>query len=474
VEAGEIRLLALASKLEDDERHLARGEWDRLRAVLAGLEGDEPPKVMVYFADTMRRNAGEHYRGLLHEEARKPRVLDKSGASVRTTPDREAARALGPERGFDAVVDEAAAHGVRFYPVQAEGMSASSGRVKDAENTLASLALDTGGRSFLRGAGSDAIVRGMAEDLACVYVLSFDPTGFPEDRPLPIHVGIRRAGATAHTRSRMVMQSESARRASHVLAAFASGGGSGVGGARVRAEVIPTGVHGDRFEGLVQVAVEPPADERGAWDVGFSVVSHDKVGSSASSRIEVNVKGVPLVLEQEVDFDAAEYRIMAVAQQVSLDGVASASIEGAWPRAAGDAVGVGRVVIVQPVAGGFRRGEETRTKGSLAIPDGGAVQGTSPSAFLGILCRGDGVGVPLVVQRELQGETSIRFPDIRIEPSGDPCAVTRDLVRAGTMGPGEFVYTIRVLDQDRELGRGERKFQVAGPPPAAAATPPPS
>jgi VWFA-related protein len=473
IEGGEIELLGLASRLEDDERHLAEGEWERLRGILAGLEGEEPPKVLVYFADTMRRNPGEHFRRLLHKDQKRSTMLDVDQAYLSTNPRREGAQALGPEYAFDAVVNEATAHGVRFYSVQAEGMTASSDRVRDAQDTLASMALDTGGRSFLRGAGSDAIARGIAEDLSSTYVLSFDPAGLPEDRPLPVHVEIHRAGVTAVTRSRMVIQSDAARRASRVLAAFVSGGDSGGEGARVRAEVIPTGYHGGRFEGLVQVSVAPPADEPGAWDLGFSVVSRGNVESSASSRLEVNAPGVPLVLEQEVEFKPGGYRVLAVAQQASFNRVASAAVDGAWPQVKREAVGVGRIVIVQPVAGGFRRGDAMRTNGSLAVSEGDVVQGKFPSAFLGVLCRGEDLRVPLVVQRELRGETAIRFPDIRIEPRGDACAVTRDLVRAGTLGPGDFVYEVRILDGDKELGRGERRFRVAPPIPATTAAPPP-
>jgi hypothetical protein len=49
--------------------------------------------------------------------------------------------------------------------------------------------------------------------------------------------------------------------------------------------------------------------------------------------------------------------------------------------------------------------------------------------------------------------------------------IARDLVRAGTLGPGDFVYEVRMLDGDQELGRGERKFRAAEPAPGIAAAP---
>jgi hypothetical protein len=151
---------------------------------------------------------------------------------------------------------------------------------------------------------------------------------------------------------------------------------------------------------------------------------------------------------------------MTVAQQISSDRVASAAVEGAWPRADRDAAAVGRIAIVQPATGAFRRGEATRTKGSLAVRESDSVRGDAPAAFVGMVCRGSGLPGSVTVERELRGETTVRFPEIQLEGKDD-CAETRDLVRANTLGPGVFFYEVRVLEDGREIARGERGFRVS-------------
>ena len=460
VEKVEGRLQSLARAYEVGERDLARSELARLRTVLAGLERMEPPKALVYFADTMRRNAGDHYTRLVREDIK---ALDRRGGRPEELLDQrrlELSRVDEPEAWFDAFVDDAAGSAVRVFAVRPEGTAGLSTRVQDAENALAAMALDTGGRAFLRGAvSSEAVARGILDDIGCVYVLSFEPQGLPDDRPLPVRVQVLRPGFETVARSRMAIQSPSARRSSRVLAAFASDARPDEG-TRLSASVIPLGVRGGKFVGLVQAAVAVPPDASPSWDLGVTVVSGGKVTSNTSSRITVHAPGTKLVLEEEVLFDSRDFTVVAVAQDVATLEVASVRFGGTWPRAEIDGSALGPIAIVQPAAGGFRRGQDTRTHGSLAVPEGGAVDPRSSAAFLGLVCHGPWSGGELRVERDLTGEDEVRFPPIRLDDAGG-CAQIRDLVRPATLGAGEFQYRIRVLDGERLLSQAERSFIVA-------------
>ena len=471
-EKAENRLDAIARAYEVGERNLAHGEVSRLRAVLAGLEGVEPPKALVYFADTMRRNAGEHYVRLVRGDIQD---LDHRGGRPEELLDRrrwDLSKADEAESWFDAFVDDAAGSAVRVFAVRPEGMAGLSSRVEDAENALASMALDTGGRSFLGGAvSSDSIARGILDDIGCVYVLSFEPEGLPDDKPLPVHVQVLQPGFETVARSRMTIQSPSARRSSRVLAAFASDVPPQEG-SRLSASVIPIGVRGRRFVGLVQTAVTLPQDASLSWDLGATVVSGGRVTSETSSRMTVNAPGTQLVLEEEVLFDGQDFTIVAVAQDLTTQEITSVRIEGAWPRAEIDGSAVGPIAIVQPAAGGFRRGRTTRTRGSLAVPETASVDSDSPAAFVGIVCRGPWLSGVLTIEREIRGERPESFPPIRVGPEDDGCVQVRDLVRATTLGAGDFLYEIRVLKENVEIGRGARRFHAARATAQGAATAP--
>ena len=70
--------------------------------------------VLVYFGDSLRANPGEPYLQFFGQA-----VIERSGALTRIGSD-----AFNSGFAFDAVIDQAAALGVRIYPVQAEGLTA--------------------------------------------------------------------------------------------------------------------------------------------------------------------------------------------------------------------------------------------------------------------------------------------------------------------------------------------------------------
>ena len=58
--------------------------------------------------------------------------------------------------------------------------SSTRTHLSSAEDTLTSLAVETGGRAFLHGIRASKIVRHIRDDLGCVYLLSFHPGDLPQ------------------------------------------------------------------------------------------------------------------------------------------------------------------------------------------------------------------------------------------------------------------------------------------------------
>lgn len=438
----------------------------RLSMVLGALDPIDPPKAVVYFSDTLRSRPGGHYQDLFPARA----AGDGRSALLESDPSLASL-------SFDRVVSEATAHGVRLYTIEAQGLTSLSmtdpaipysARVSAAQHTLAAMALETGGKAFLNGVSGARIASGIVADLSCVFLISFDPAGLPEDRPIPVSVQVRRSGLTAQARGRLVVQSEASRRTSKLLAAFAAPEAAG-SPAIVRAAVIPTGFDAGTFKGLVQIAVPPSPYPSASWDLGASLVSTGKVREDTSTHLEVGSSGVPLVLEREMSFSAGPFEIVAVAHETSTDQIASRTLEGAWPDLRDVPAAVGPIALLQPSVGAFERDGATHKKGSLALGERDPVRREAATAMVSLVCRGEGVRTPLEVVRRLTGETSVDFQPIELDPP-DTCAQVRDLIRPNTMGAGEFRYEILVLQGGKELARGERRFAVPDArPPATGA-----
>ena len=191
-----------ARRYQREEKWHTERALSRFALVLGRLEGVDPPKAVIYFADRMRSNAGDHYIELFarakdykpYPDGRDPTTQMLAGGNLPV---------------YDQVIDEAAAHGARLYTVQAEGLVAgvsgmqgssasvayqslgtasATKRFTDAQSGLAGFALETGGQAFLNGVGPARIARRIEADLGCVYLVSFDAGELPEDRRLPLSV----------------------------------------------------------------------------------------------------------------------------------------------------------------------------------------------------------------------------------------------------------------------------------------------
>ncbi len=455
---------------------------NRLSMVMGALTEVDPPKAVFYFADTMRSRPGGHYLSLFSDTQQKYDSADQLQADAR----------FG-SLTMDRIITEASAKGIRFYPIEAQGLVSltmsqgvgfdasyyannaklpSSVRIHEAQDTLSSMALETGGQAFLNGVVGSKIASRVLADLSCVFLLSFDASGLPVDEPLPIKVQVDRPGVTVQARGRLVIQSESTRLTSRILSAFST---PQVTRSDIPLEVrlVPTGYAHGSFGALVQLLVPGSRYAGASWDLGASVLSRGQVGADTSTRLEVSAAGVPLVFEQEMHFAPGPFEVVAVAHETSTDQITSRQTDGAWPDLRDVPAAVAPIALLQPMTGLFRRNGTTTGHGFTARGEREAVSPTDPAAFVTLVCRGADQRGSLRAERRLVGETSVNFDPQDLDLRGEPCAQIRDLVHARTMGVGEFRYEVRVLEGERELARGERKFVVTvpPPPPPAAASP---
>jgi len=454
-----------------------RGERDaqRLAMSLGLLTEVDPPKAVLYFADTTRENPGDFYLKMFSDATLVGSTSGDEISFVRNA-------SPNPANLLDRVIQEASAHGIRFYPVEARGLVApipstpslgatystanqkisSMVAVEDTQRSLRSLALETGGRAFLNGIEAAKIARRVLDDLSCLYLISFDPTGFPEDGPLAVLVHVKRPEITVQTRGQLVIQSESARKTSKLMAAFLTPDGQ-KSDVPIRTVIIPTGYDRGLFSALVQVAVAGGEIPGSTWDLGASLVSRERVAQEVSGHISVSVPGAPAVFEREMKFPPGPWELVSVAHETATGQVASRRDEGSWPDPDAAQAVVGPISVVQQVQGAFLRDGKVRTSGSLAQPEQAALRIDRPTAVVGIVCRGKRFHGTLRVERSLEGESRADFPTLRIDMGEERCAIFRDVVPARTMSEGYFRYSVQVLDDQAELARGERTFRAGVP-----------
>ena len=422
---------ALAKSYQTEEIARTEGALELFSSVLGRFLNENPPKVAVYFGDTMRLKAGRHY-------------FAAAGTGCVRNP-------FDAFWAFQRVTQDAAAFGVRVYAVQAAGLTdstivsrtAQAWATQDSQGGLKALALDTGGDAFLGGASAKTMVKRINKDSDCVYVLNFDPASLPRDQALAIRVKLKRPEIRVRSRSQIVLQSESTRRTSELLSAFASPDAV-KDRWPIYGAVVPIEFRKGRFRALVQVVIpEAMLPDGEEWDIGASLVFGSVVRSDESGRIAVDRAGIPLVLESEMIFRPGPFDVMLVGQELRSGGIAAGRISGEWPRAR-EAPAITDIVILQPTDGAFLRDEESRTKGSLAVRPDGSVRAGQPTAILSLVCRPRDWKKAIIVERSVTGETEVRFPPLEFLPEDDLCVQIRDLVPAKTLTSGAFSYTVRM------------------------------
>ncbi len=468
--------IARARAYQLEERWRQERDLRRLEMILGRLADIDAPKAILYFADTMRANAGEHYLSFFG-----PTTLGATAkGQVMETYIRNDAET--GKMNLDRVIDQAAALGIRFFTVEGAGLvadslnlasrsgasttrssaefAANSQRHRDAQETLASLATETGGRAFLNGAPSAKVARRINDDLRCVFLISFDPRGFPRDTPLEVKVKTKLRDVEIHVRGRTVIQGDSSRLTAKLLASFAAPEASR-SDFPVRVGVVPLGYRRGEFVARVQVAV-PGAPVAGAkWDVGASLVSQGAVRADASGRAEVPVPGIPVVLERDMTFAPGPYELVAVAHEAVTDQIGSVRVEGRWHAPEETSASIASLALLQPFHGAVIRDGAPAAPGQIVIGEGGLVRSDEPAAVVGLVCRSRDQKAALRVERVLLGEGETEFLPAEIGyVEGEPCAQIRDVIPRDVLGEGRYRYVMRVADRTGPLARAERSFVV--------------
>jgi len=294
------------------------------------------------------------------------------------------------------------------------------------------------------------------DDMSCVYLLSFDPKGFPQDKPLAVSVTVKRPKVRAAVRGRLVIQSEESRLTARVLSAFATAHES-PGAAVLRAGVVPVSYADGHFKARVQVAVPGSVVPDATWDLGASLVTKGAVWQDGAGRVEVKQPGVPVAYERDMEFSSGEFELVAVAPEVTTDTLLSHQTAGRFPDIDADRVSLAPIAVSQQAHGGFLRNGTSLTQGVLVVPEGDALQPGLPTAIIALVCRAKDQKGRLTVSRTLVGETETPVGTTELDLGKDErCGQIVDLIPAKFLGPGSYRFTITVSAQGKELARGER------------------
>lgn len=452
-EQGEISsAVAMARRYHKEEISLTDRSMRRLRLTLTQLADLSLPKAVIYFGDTLRQKPGGHYLSFFGPFAQ----LDQVGL-----PGMATGTLLGG-LSFDAVINEAAAQGVRLYTVQAEGLMARmhrtlpgsaaatqtrtvgvprSVRSREARDTLRGMAAETGGRSFLHGSSGTFIGEQILADSSCVFLISFNPAGFKYDSPLRTVVSTQRDDIELRVRGRLVVQSPSAKRTASLLRAFGSPD-SIEDPFELHAHLVPTGFSDGAYTALLQLSVPGTPLQSATWELGASVVHRQKIHDEVSRRLTVRSPGVPVVFEHEIRFRPGEYEIVSVAHETRTGMISSIQETLVWPDPDGRPATSCPIAILQPADAAFMRGDESRVSGALARGSDEWIDPELPLALVAVVCRGRRDRGPLQVERVLVGESVLKLPPLSLDVTSDRCAQVRDLIPAGTLGPGTYRYGI--------------------------------
>ena len=420
--------MAIARNYQREESWRTDRDLRRLKVTLGRLSEEPQPKAVLYFADHMRSNAGAHYMSFFTATVQQTKMLVRN---MNTD-------AAGVGAAFETVLNTAATYGIRFYSVLAQGLvtpfdasrpssgepsgsanqtsSPSFVRHRDSQETLGSMARETGGRSFLRGETGERIARTLVADLSCIYLFSLDPSEYMIDSPLRIKIQTRRKGVRLRSRGRLYSQSPEARKASRMQLAFLQE--TSQDGVGVQARLIPTGFDDGAYSALLQLSVPASRIPRATWDIGATVVYRDRIADEVSARMSVQTPGRMLVLEREIEFGPGAHELTAVAHETTTDTLLSQKLEIEWPDPDQASLTVSPVALLQPQDGVFsREGEKTRPRGPLAKATLEPLRTDLPAAITGLVCRGRRNRDAFDVVRVLTGRSEKTHEPLQIESS---------------------------------------------------------
>ena len=231
--------------------------------------------------------------------------------------------------------------------------------------------------------------------------------------------------------------------------------------------MIPLGYRGGKFEALVQFVVRTPELPPGLvsdslWDLGMTKLSGTDVTGDVSGRVGTDDPSAPVILETRWDFQPGDAAVMAVGHEQRLGQLATSHIKLDWPDPNKNRLSVSPISVVQPHEGAFltkskgkgkgaKSNEEARREGSVALGEGQALV-DRPLALVGLVCRGKKMKDDVWVVRELAGGNKVEFPSIHWQFDGERCIHLRDVLKNGQMGWGDYVYDIKVFENEAMTG----------------------
>jgi hypothetical protein len=441
--------IAHARVYAEEERQEARRTTERLATALHSVEGQSLPKAVILFADTLRQDAGRHYYDL---------ALALAGGRNCSAPEFFGGASFGE---FDRMVQEVLATGIHLFTVEAQGMtSADSGmivgsgtmptareRLRQSEDTLHSLADQTGGEAFVgAGARSDRIAEHITARTSCAFLFSFPPGDFPHDRPLPITVSVAIPGVKLRAQDRIVIESGTAREARRLLTGFVDPGANDDG--TMHLALVPESGDGHRWKARLQVRVGPRGHAKSRYDLGASVVAGDKVVESVSTTVASSAGDLDVVLEKSIDLPRGPFEVVGVANDKVTGDVLSTRLSAEWPDGSGEAATIAPIAVVQAVRGVFSKDGAARATGRIARDEGEPVDPAVPVAFTTIACRTSKRPERLIVERALEGSLGSDFAPMAIEPDGEACIAIVDVIPKGRLGAAPVDYRVVVRAAD--------------------------
>jgi hypothetical protein len=460
--------------LVDNELQRSERDIERLRGAVRALALRGSPKGLVYFADTLRRDPGGVIERALKSvpEFTNRNRGDRNRADFGSTAPRSlaAVASWNADGALTALVRDAATYDVRFYSVEGRGLGLPSDWVQSSQDTIAGLALETGGLYFLNGIAGQKIAESIAADQSCWYLVSFEPAGWGTDRPLDLGVWPKQQGLHVQTGSALVIPSRATLTQNRLLAAHF--GDPGFEDHPLTVSTYPIGGTVKDLNVLAQVRFPdddlPPGNDT-AWEIGFDVVSMGTVVAHNSHRVTWRGNGRPPLYQATLKLPSGHYEIVAVAHETSTDSIRAGRVIGSWPPSRTDRVTLSAPAVAQPQRGGLVQDGEVRETGIVVRGAGNLVDPRQPVAFVTAACVSVSKDTVLRAERSIVGETEVPFAPMELSSDDGRCVQIRDLIAAGSLGAGRMTYFVRVLSGDAEIAAQELSFDVADVPALAEA-----
>ena len=448
-------LAAALKHVVADELRRAGRDFERLRGAVQLLSLRGSPKSLVYFADSLRSDPGRAMAAAFESVAK----LDTTSSYHHP---RSSIATWNADGAMQSLVRDASTYGARIYAVEGRGLTARSDWVRTAQDTLASLALDTGGLSFLNGLPASVIADRVAADQSCWYLVSFDSSGWAEDRPLGIGVWPKRQGLRVNTISSLVIPGRDALIQARLMAAHF--GDRSQDDQPLSVSIYPVGGTDKRLQVMAQVLLpesQQPHVRDTILEVGLQVVSQGAVVSHTSNRVTWSGNGAAPVYQTTLSLPTGPYEIVAVVRDVGTDSIRQGRVGGTWPAVTAERVTLSLPALAQPKRSGVVVDGEVNPHGIVVRGTGDPVDPREALGMVTAACIQGSEDVVFRAERSIVGGAERSFAPMTLGTEKGRCVQIRDMVPAGSLAAGRMTYLVRILSGDRTITSQELVFDVA-------------